>query len=273
MLMKLKLLAIALAITLSIPAMRYQSTWMERQVVPFTMDGFPGCTATLMGPDGIVLTAGHCVEGKSEFSIEVDNEAQPLDLLYSDINEDFAILRLREKPHFSFIVMPVPVVEIPRNHQRVFTYGFPGWSVTLEIMPGIITGCYSSSNCAVKLMATADASPGNSGGALVTEEGDYAGVVVHRYIINKITRGGKLLTPNPIEPLPIYSGTTAMFVIQPVLDKIRRGEPVESKPRIMQSPIKKLDDADPTTKKRKARPHMPMAPSPKYARPHPRRGR
>lgn len=129
----------------------------------------------LIAPD-LVVTAAHVVEGAASTSAAVDEQIRDATVLGLDLEADVALLQLDEPVEgytFSWAEGDAAI------GSDVAALGFPLAS-GFSIVDGILSGTELNDSGHELLRFTAPVNPGNSGGAIVTRDGEAIGVVSSR---------------------------------------------------------------------------------------------
>jgi serine protease Do len=128
-----------------------------------------------------IVTNEHVVRGNSEVRVQFrEGEWSVADVVGTDAYSDLAVLRVQNRPGYA---TPLPFVESePPVGTRVVAVGAPfdlGGSVSAGIVSGQDRALPSSSGFTIPDAVQTDAAvnPGNSGGPLVTLDGDVVGVI------------------------------------------------------------------------------------------------
>jgi len=129
--------------------------------------------------DGFILTANHVVEDANAVSVRLANGLElEAKVVKASRNIDLALLKINSQtPDYLPITSSQPKVA---SGDRVFTFGFPVVSV-LGSEPKFTDGAISSMSGPggeiTFLQITVPVQPGNSGGPLVSEQGDVVGII------------------------------------------------------------------------------------------------
>ena len=129
----------------------------------------------LIAPD-LVVTAAHVVEGAASTSAAVDEQIRDATVLGLDHEADVALLQLDEPVEgytFSWAEEDAAI------GSDVAALGFP-LAGGFSIVSGILSGTEQNEAGHELLRFTAPVNPGNSGGAIVTRDGEAIGVVSSR---------------------------------------------------------------------------------------------
>ena len=200
-----------------------------------------------MGEDiSVVLVTGEVISAlvvAPSFTQTTIKLVDPLPQSLIPIFQDFAILKLRQKPKSSIIPnlllrgKPLP----PVGSEVVFS-GYPLDAPTMLTHKGMVSGI--TDNKAI-ICVQAPINKGNSGGALLNEQGEVIGIVTNREggiskglyelvaYINEMKKHGRveLMGMNPLEVIKELINTLDMYIspgigyartIKPVVDYIDR---------------------------------------------------
>ncbi|EJN61222.1 S1C family serine protease [Halogranum rubrum] len=128
-----------------------------------------------------LVTNEHVVRGRSEIRVQFrDGEWRVASVVGTDVYSDLAVLRIPNKPEYA---TPLSFVDAePPVGTRVVAVGAPfdlGGSVSAGIVSGQNRALPSSTGFTIADAVQTDAAvnPGNSGGPLVTLDGEVAGVI------------------------------------------------------------------------------------------------
>jgi S1-C subfamily serine protease len=127
---------------------------------------------------GLILTCYYVVDGANSIKILMSTgETRPAGIVDKDCGHDLALLRVNvEAP----AVVPMAYDENPDLGDEIYTLGFPvpfleGFNP--KVTAGIINSLTGMEDDSDALQISAQTSPGNSGGAVVSEKGILVGVV------------------------------------------------------------------------------------------------
>lgn len=176
---------IAMAIVLSVPVMKIRS---EIEITPDTImqsvvhieanAGWQG-SGCYIG-NGLILTAGHIIDGATEFTVTFENGAvYTLTEFYLEPTSDVGFLYIGHQLRSALVFDN----DGYSRGDSVFVYGNPfGWDYCFSVTKGIISNV--NRDCdgffGEKLMIQTDAAayPGNSGGPITDDEGEIIGILV-----------------------------------------------------------------------------------------------
>lgn len=152
-------------------------------------------SGTIVDSTGVIYTNRHVVEGADDFAILLVDDMREVPVLgyYASLvgmseDLDFAILQIdrnengRSLNTGSLNLPTVPISKSEISHgDRVYIFGFPGIGEGyLVLTQGTITtienGSISGKRLPVWYQTDAEISPGNSGGLVVNESGEFIGI-------------------------------------------------------------------------------------------------
>ena len=138
-------------------------------------------TAFIVHPDGRLLTAHHVIDGATSISVSCNGEPAVLaTVTSSSVATDLAILEASgELGTDSFLRLSTQ--RVPRLGDTVFTIGYPTpdlLGTDPKYTNGTVSALSGLRGDASFLQISVPIQPGNSGGALVNDDGDVIGVVV-----------------------------------------------------------------------------------------------
>lgn len=145
-------------------------------------DGRRGGTGSgFVRGDGTVVTNQHVVDGADDIELAFsEGEWATASVLGTDVYSDLAALSVDERPEYA---TPLPTLEaVPPIGTRVMALGNPlGYeaSASTGIVSGVDRSLQGPNNFPIPDAVQTDAAvnPGNSGGPLVTLDGDVVGVI------------------------------------------------------------------------------------------------
>jgi Trypsin-like peptidase domain len=127
---------------------------------------------------GLLLTCYHVVDGSNSIKVLMSTgETRPAGIIDTDRDHDLALLWVR---HEAPAVVPVVYDGAPDLGERVYTLGFPVPYVAgfnPKLTDGIINSLTGMEDDSDTLQISAQTSPGNSGGAVIFENGILVGIV------------------------------------------------------------------------------------------------
>jgi S1-C subfamily serine protease len=137
-------------------------------------------TCFAVSPDGLIATARHVVEDVDTIAVQFEDEPYRIaKIVRWSSATDLAVIKV-ERPTSSFI--RVPSKSTTALGVQVFTIGFPVPD-TLGFEPKFASGTVAATTARGedhRLQIQIPAYPGNSGGALLSENGHFVGVIVAR---------------------------------------------------------------------------------------------
>ena len=157
--------------------------WLRLRPAASTADSrvLSSGTAFIVHPDGRLLTAHHVIDGATAVSVSCNGEpAVPATVTSSSVATDLAILEASGDLGTDSFIRLSPQ-RVPSLGDTVFTIGYPTPDL-LGTDPKYTNGTVSALSRlrgdASFLQISVPIQPGNSGGALVNDDGDVIGVVV-----------------------------------------------------------------------------------------------
>jgi hypothetical protein len=134
-------------------------------------------TGFLISNDGYILTCHHVVEDAARIEIYIGDKAHPASLVRSDPNNDLAILKING----SFPALAFSPHRSAKMGQDVFTVGYPNpglQGVSAKYTKGTVSSLTGFKDDLRLYQISVPIQPGNSGGALLDENGNILGVVI-----------------------------------------------------------------------------------------------
>jgi len=135
-------------------------------------------TGFAISKDGLIVTAGHVIEGAKTIKVYLSKDSfVSASLLSADPVNDLAILKIESATPNFLQVAPMRAV---KTGDRVFTVGFPLSSVLgqeSKYTEGVVSSLSGLKDASSFLQITVPVQPGNSGGALVNEKGEVVGII------------------------------------------------------------------------------------------------
>lgn len=159
----------------------YPTRRPAKAAVTATASGF------LLSNSGLFITNYHIVEEKSEFDVVFpeSNTNFKAELVLKDIFNDIAILKLKGFNYNEVFNKNIPYVVVTasslKQGQDVVNLGYPFGDLlgkSAKLSKGIISSLFGIGNDPRLLQISNPIQPGNSGGPLLTTEGDVVGIVV-----------------------------------------------------------------------------------------------
>ena len=141
-------------------------------------DGISSGSGVILTPEGAIATNLHIVRGANTIAVRLQSGEifEQVTILGYDNSRDLALLKIAG---FGLPVLPLANSDDVRAGATVFAVGHP---LGLEdtITRGIISGVRVLEGGVKVLQTDAAASPGNSGGPLVSETGEVVGIVTFK---------------------------------------------------------------------------------------------
>ena len=133
-------------------------------------------TGFVVRPDGYLITCAHVVEGAVKTEVELDGQTYQAKVLALDTKNDLALIRIRAQglPH-----LPILDSDRVRLAEEVRAFGYPltdRLGESIKITRGTVSGISQQQDSKV-FQLDVTVNPGNSGGPLVNDKGEVAGVV------------------------------------------------------------------------------------------------
>lgn len=130
--------------------------------------------------DGYFVTNFHVIDGAKEITLVTKNgKSLPADIVRIDKANDLAIL----KANGNFIPLPIANSRSVKSGQRVITLGYPHVDVQgfeAKVTDGIINSLSGIRDDPRVFQISVPVQSGNSGGPLVSQEGNVVGIVVSK---------------------------------------------------------------------------------------------
>jgi S1-C subfamily serine protease len=136
-------------------------------------------TCFFISDDGYLLTAAHVVSGATRVVIKYDGEDVPASLIRCDLANDVALLKANKAVN-GLALAPSRVIKLG---QPVFTIGFPNTQLQgtePKLTRGEISSTSGLQDDPTSFQISVPVQPGNSGGPLLTEAGEVAGLITSR---------------------------------------------------------------------------------------------
>lgn len=172
-------------------------------------------TGFFITKDGYLLTNLHVIQGARKLFVRRGGESFPAQVLKIDRVNDMAVLKVEGE----FMPLPMLSSRSVSLGEPVFTIGFPNAAMQgLEpkLTRGEINSLSGAKDDPRHFQMSVAIQPGNSGGALVTEEGNVIGVVTRRLNdVNTLERTG--LLPQNVNYALKSSFVLAFLEIMPAL--------------------------------------------------------
>jgi hypothetical protein len=158
----------------------FDSTWLEHVVLIFT--GSTMCAGTVLTPGDQVLTSYHCVASGGRPSVRFEDGRSVVGTIARvDVKHDLALIRLQEEVSEGLVLR----AEEAGLTEAVWAVGHPfGLNTPAGFLDGTLRWSVSEgivSNRGVRaIQITAPVNSGNSGGPVLSREGEILGVVSRR---------------------------------------------------------------------------------------------
>jgi S1-C subfamily serine protease len=127
--------------------------------------------------DGYILTCHHVIKDAAKIEIAAEGKTYPATLVRDDPNNDLALLKING----SFPAIAFSSDRSAKMGQEVFTIGYPNprlQGVSAKFTEGTINSLTGFQDDIRLYQISIPVQPGNSGGALLDENGNILGVVV-----------------------------------------------------------------------------------------------
>jgi len=134
-------------------------------------------TGFIITRDGYILTCHHVIKDANEIKIANGGKTYPAKLIRDDPNNDLALLKING----SFPAIAFSPNRSAKMGQEVFTIGYPNPSlqgVSAKFTKGTINSLTGFQDDLRLYQVSVPVQPGNSGGALVDENGNILGVIM-----------------------------------------------------------------------------------------------
>jgi len=134
-------------------------------------------TGFIITKDGYIVTCHHVIKDANEIKIIIGGSEYPAKLVRDDPNNDLALLKING----SFPAIAFSPNRSAKMGQEVFTIGYPNPSlqgVNAKITKGTINSLTGFQDDLRLYQVSVPVQPGNSGGALLNENGNILGIIV-----------------------------------------------------------------------------------------------
>ena len=134
-------------------------------------------TGFIITKDGYVLTCHHVIKDAARIEIAVEGKTYPATLVRDDPNNDLALLKING----SFPAIGFSSDRSAKMGQAVFTIGYPNpglQGLSAKFTEGTINSLTGFQDDMRLYQISIPVQPGNSGGALLDENGNVLGVIV-----------------------------------------------------------------------------------------------
>lgn len=126
------------------------------------------CSAVVINESGYALTAAHCIPDKLHFDLTVNERTASVVRVNRLL--DMAVVRFHRKHEKALTLAP----QAPVKAAEIALLGYPFGSETFHVQAGIVSAPYSR-DCKC-MMLNVDVIPGDSGGAVVDNQGRLVGL-------------------------------------------------------------------------------------------------
>lgn len=144
-------------------------------------------TGFYVSDDGHIVTNYHVIEGCQDIKVHLKGNAIDTNLIAKDTRNDLALLKVDEKPKYSFALSD----ESPFPLQDIIVAGYPfGEKVSspIKFTEGIISAIAGLGDDYSQVQIDAAIQPGNSGGPILDEFGNVIAVAVAKLSLQKILK-------------------------------------------------------------------------------------
>nr|NJM04723.1 trypsin-like peptidase domain-containing protein [Desulfobacula sp.] len=134
-------------------------------------------TGFIITKDGYVLTCHHVIKGATKIEIALEGKTYPATLVRDDPNNDLALLKING----FFPAIAFSSDRSAKMGQEVFTIGYPNpdlQGVSAKYTEGTINSLTGFQDDIRLYQISIPVQPGNSGGALLDENGNILGIVM-----------------------------------------------------------------------------------------------
>jgi S1-C subfamily serine protease len=134
-------------------------------------------TGFVISQDGYLLTCNHIVQDAKTIEIRLSGKKYPANTVAQDAANDLALLKIDGA---ALPTLPVKF-DMPPKGSKVFTVGFPNPDIQggeAKFTDGTISSLSGIQGDIRTMQISVPVQPGNSGGALVGDDGNVAGIVV-----------------------------------------------------------------------------------------------
>jgi len=134
-------------------------------------------TGFFITEDGFILTCHHVIKNASEVKIKIEEKIYTAKIIRNDSNNDLALLKIDG----SFSALAFSADRSAKMGQNVFTIGHPNpvlQGVNAKFTKGTINSLTGAQDDLRLYQTSIPVQPGNSGGAMLDENGNILGVIV-----------------------------------------------------------------------------------------------
>ena len=146
--------------------------------------------------DGYFVTNHHVINSAKKIVIRTtDGRRHPASLIRVDADNDIAVLKAEGR----FSALPVESSQNVRRGDRVFTLGFPNvgvQGVEAKYTEGVISSLTGLSDAPTNFQITVPLQRGNSGGPLISGQGNVIGLVTSKLSAAAMVKRGSSLPEN-----------------------------------------------------------------------------
>lgn len=153
-----------------LPELQFTKEKTERKIIG-------SGTGFIITRDGYILTCHHVIEDAKKIKISAGRKIYPAKLIRDDPNNDIALLKING----SFSAIAFSSKRSAKMGQEVFTIGYPNpglQGISAKFTKGTISSLTGYLDDFKLYQISVPVQPGNSGGALVDENGNILGIIV-----------------------------------------------------------------------------------------------
>ena len=140
----------------------------------------PAGSGILISKDGLIVTAYHVIENAKGVAVKTSKGAFNVRVLAADKPNDLVLLQIKDAKG-EFTAAPLAPSAKVKLGQTVFTLGFPNSALqgfNVKMTKGEISSTSGIQDDPRQFQISVPVQPGNSGGALLDEQGNVIGIVV-----------------------------------------------------------------------------------------------
>jgi len=140
----------------------------------------PAGSGILISNDGLIITAYHVIENAKGVAVKTSKGAFNVRVLAADKPNDLVLLQIKDAKG-EFTAAPLAPSAKVKLGQTVFTLGFPNSALqgfNVKMTKGEISSTSGIQDDPRQFQISVPVQPGNSGGALLDEQGNVIGIVV-----------------------------------------------------------------------------------------------
>jgi S1-C subfamily serine protease len=197
-------------------------------------------TGFFITSDGYMLTCFHVVTNAARIVVGTRRGVLPAQMVQSDEDNDIALLKVEG----NFTALPLAVSNSVNLGESVFTIGFPNPGVQglqVKVTRGEISSLAGIQDDPTQYQVSAPAQPGNSGGALVDEYGNVAGIVVARLSDEAALATSGMLAQNVNYAIKSYYANGVLQQASDLTGKLKSPHP--SSERRLEDVVREAQDA------------------------------